>query len=107
MIDQCEECGARMSRRRMLAHRCPKAGWSRLPAMGRRLREFRRAMGWSQRELATRIRRRGHRCSRSMIDKLEWQVKVPSFALAKCIRRMMLRRGFQPALLHPLMNRRD
>lgn len=75
--------------------------------MGRRLREFRLAMGWSQRELAARVRRNGHRCSRSMIDKMEWQVKVPSFALAKCIRRMMIRRGFVPALLHPRMNLRE
>ena len=107
MIISCPECGARMSPTRLRNHRCPKTGWSRLPVMGRRMREFRHALGWSQKELAARLTKNGHRCSRSMIDKLEWQQKVPSFKLAKAIRRMMLMRGFAPAILHPRMNRRE
>lgn len=105
MIVACPKCGSRMSRTRLARHRC-RRGPEAMPVMGRRLREFRRALGWSQADLATHLRKLGYRCSRSMVDKLEWQLRVPSFRLAKAIRRIMLMRGYAPALLHPRMNQK-
>lgn len=85
----------------------PKRTIEDMTIMGRRLREFRNDLGWSQERFAQHMRKHGHRCSRSYMDKIEWQIKVPSFKLAKTIRRVMLLRNYKPALLHPRMNLRN
>ena len=114
MIWQCSKCDARMSGKRRRSHVCapeppkpkapPKRSVEDMTVMGRRLKEFRDDLGWTQTMLAKHLRKHGHQCSRSYIDKIEWQIKVPNFKMAKTIRRVMLLRGYKPALLHPRMN---
>ena len=74
--------------------------WAALPAESRKLRAFISAEFKSEDRFAAYLRNIGHKCSRSMAQKI-LRTGQAKHSTARAIAIMMQRRGYEPSILHP------